>query len=151
MDKWRWQVFSGATKPEDYQASWTQLRRQYQGIVPPSERPPRAFDPGGKYHIPGNVPYARYFLAAILQFQMYKAAAEQVGWTGPLHRCSFYGNKKVGERLNQMLEMGASRPWPEALEAFTGSRRMDGSAMVEYFRPLMAWLQEQNKDRQCGW
>jgi peptidyl-dipeptidase A len=151
MDKWRWSVFSGETKPADYEAQWNALRRRYQGIVPPADRPATAFDPGAKFHIPGNTPYARYFLARILQFQFYQAAAEQSGWKGPLHRCSFYGNKVVGERLNKMLAMGASRPWPEALEAFTGSRQMDGSAMVAYFKPLMAWLEEQNKGRPLGW
>jgi len=151
MDKWRWGVFSGATRPADYQKEWTALRLRYQGIVPPAERPATAFDPGAKYHIAGTTPYARYFLARILQFQFYKAAAEQAGWKGPLHRCSFYGNKAVGERLNKMLAMGSSKPWPDALEAFTGSRKMDGSAMIAYFQPLMAWLQEQNKGHQCGW
>ena len=151
MDKWRWGVFSGATKPEDYQKEWDALRLRYQGIVPPVARPAGAFDPGGKYHIPGNTPYARYFLAAILQFQFYKAAADQAGWKGPLHRCSFYGNKEIGERFNKMMAMGSSRPWPEALEAFTGTRKMDGSAMIAYFEPLMKWLEEQNKGAQCGW
>ncbi|MCL4785793.1 MAG: M2 family metallopeptidase, partial [Verrucomicrobia bacterium] len=142
MDKWRWGVFSGETKPGEYQAAWTALRLRYQGIVPPVERPVTAFDPGAKYHIPGNTPYARYFLAAILQFQFYQAAADQSGWKGPLHRCSFYGNKEVGKRLNHMLAMGASKPWPDALEAFTGSRKMDGSAMIAYFQPLLKWLEE---------
>jgi len=151
MDKWRWGVFDGTTKTGDYQTAWNDLRLRYQGIEPPVKRPATAFDPGAKYHIPGNTPYARYFLAAILQFQFYKAAAEQAGWKGPLHRCSFYGNKGVGERLNKMLAMGSSRPWPEALEAFTGSRQMDGSAMIAYFQPLMKWLEEQNKGRTCGW
>ena len=151
MDKWRWGVFSGATKPGEYQADWTALRLRYQGIVPPVDRPASAFDPGAKYHIPGNTPYARYFLAHVLQFQFYKAAAEQSGWKGPLHRCSFYGNKAVGERLNKMLAMGSSKPWPDALEAFTGRRQMDGSAMIAYFEPLLKWLEEQNKGRQVGW
>jgi peptidyl-dipeptidase A len=151
MDKWRWGVFSGATSPADYEKEWNALRLRYQGIVPPIERPATAFDPGAKYHIPGNTPYARYFLARILQFQFYQAAAAQSGWKGPLHRCSFYGNKKVGERLNQMLAMGASKPWPDALEAFTGSRKMDGSALIAYFQPLMKWLEEQNKGRKLGW
>ncbi len=151
MDKWRWGVFSGATKPDDYQKEWNALRLRYQGIVPPVERPATAFDPGAKYHIPGNTPYARYFLARILQFQFYKAAAEQSGWKGPLHRCSFYGNKEVGERLNKMMAMGASKEWPDALEASTGSRKMDGSAMIDYFQPLMKWLAEQNKEKKCGW
>ena len=151
VDRWRWGVFNGEITPANYNQAWTDLRRQYQGITPPSPRSEANFDPGAKYHIPGNTPYTRYFLARILQFQFYKAACEQAGWTGPLHRCSVYGNKEVGQRLNAMLEMGASRPWPDALEAFTGTREMSGEAMVEYFRPLMAWLQEQNRGRQCGW
>ena len=151
MDKWRWGVFSGSIKPGDYEAGWNALRLQYQGIVPPVDRPATAFDPGAKYHIPGNTPYARYFLARILQFQFFKAAADQAAWKSALHRCSFYGNKAVGERLNEMLAMGASKPWPEALEAFTGSRKMDGSALIAYFQPLLTWLEEQNKGRPCGW
>ena len=152
IDKWRWQVFAGETSPDEYTQSWTDLRREYQGIVPPGgARPANAFDPGAKYHIPGNTPYTRYFTARLLQFQFHKAACEQAGWTGPLHRCSIYGNEEVGERLNAMLEMGASRPWPEALETFTGSREMSGEALIAYFQPLIGWLEEQNRGRQCGW
>ncbi|HNQ73873.1 MAG TPA: M2 family metallopeptidase [Verrucomicrobiota bacterium] len=151
MDKWRWGVFAGATQPEHYERDWNALRRQYQGVVPPVARPDTAFDPGAKYHIPANTPYARYFIACILQFQLYQSAARQIGWTGPLHRCSFYGNKEVGERLRRMLALGASRPWPEALEQFTGTRRMDASALITYFQPLLDWLQTQNQGRRCGW
>ena len=151
VDKWRWGVFSGDIKPADYTPAWNELRLQYQGITPPVDRPDDAFDPGAKYHIPGNTPYSRYFLARILQFQFYKAACDAAGWKGPLHRCSFYGNKEVGAKLNAMLEMGASKPWPDALEAFTGTREMDGSAMISYFAPLMDWLKEENKGKSCGW
>ncbi|HYE27247.1 MAG TPA: M2 family metallopeptidase [Allosphingosinicella sp.] len=151
VDKWRWRVFSGEVTPANYERGWNDLRLQYQGIVPPVARSEADFDPGAKYHIPASVPYTRYFLARILQFQFYQAACKQAGWTGPLHRCSFYGNKEVGQRLNAMLAMGASRPWPDALEAFTGSREMSGAAMIEYFRPLMAWLKTQNRGRPCGW
>lgn len=151
VDKWRWRVFSGEVSPANYEAGWNQLRLQYQGIVPPTERSEQDFDPGAKYHVPASVPYTRYFLARILQFQFYQAACKQAGWTGPLHRCSFYGNKEVGRRLNAMLAMGASKPWPDALEAFTGTREMSGAAMIEYFRPLQSWLKEQNRGRQCGW
>jgi len=151
VDKWRWGVFDGSIKPADYNTAWTSLRKQYQGIVPPVERPANAFDPGGKYHVPGNTPYTRYFLARILQFQFYKAACDTAGWKGPLHRCSFYGNKEVGKNLNAMLELGASKPWPDALEAFTGTREMSGKAMIEYFAPLMKWLKAQNKGAKKGW
>ena len=151
VDKWRWGVFNGSIAPTEYNKGWTDLRLQYQGIVPPVERSEANFDAGAKYHIPGNTPYARYFLARILQFQFYKAACDIAKWKGPLHRCSFYGNKEVGKRLNAMLEMGASKPWPEALQAFTGKREMDGTAMIAYFKPLMTWLAKQNKGKSCGW
>ncbi|MEQ1726026.1 MAG: M2 family metallopeptidase [Sphingopyxis sp.] len=151
MDRYRWGIFSGNIRPDGYNAAWNALRLQYQGIVPPGERPANGFDAGAKYHIPASVPYTRYFLARILQFQFYEAACRQAGWQGPLHRCSFYNNREVGARLNAMLEMGASRPWPDALEAFTGTREMSGRAMIAYFQPLMTWLAEQNRGRDCGW
>ena len=151
MDQWRWRVFRGEITPENYNEAWWELRSQYQGIIPPDMRPEDAFDPGSKYHIPNNVPYLRYFLSFIMQFQFHQAACDMAGWDGPLHRCSVYGNDEVGERFNAMLDMGASQPWPDALEAFTGTREMDGSAITAYFQPLMAYLEEENDDRQCGW
>ena len=152
VDRWRWGVFDGSTTPADYNKSWTALRLKYQGITPPVARDDAtAFDAGAKYHIPGNTPYTRYFLARLLQFQFYEAACKQAGWKGPLHRCSFYGNKEVGKRFNAMLEMGASKPWPDALQAFTGTREMSGKSMIAYFKPLMTWLRTQNKGRNCSW
>ena len=151
VDKWRWGVFSGATPPSQWNKSWTDLRLQYMGIVPPVPRSEADFDPGAKFHIPGNTPYVRYFLARVLQFQFYEAACRQAGWKGPLHRCSFYGNKEVGAKLDAMLAMGASRPWPEALDKFTGSREMSAKPMLTYFAPLSTWLEAQNKGQACGW
>jgi peptidyl-dipeptidase A len=151
VDQWRWKVFSGEYSPSEYNDGWWELRNKYQGLKAPSERPADAFDPGAKYHIPGNTPYMRYFLAHILQFQFHKAACDLAGFEGPLHRCSVYGNTEVGEKFNAMMEMGQSKPWPDALEAFTGTREMDGSAILEYFAPLQTYLEEQNKDRTCGW
>jgi len=151
VDRWRWGVFDGSITPDTYNSQWHGLKLQYQGVTPPVDRPADAFDPGAKFHIPGNTPYTRYFLARILQFQFYKAACDAAGWKGPLHRCSFYGNKEVGAKLGAMLEMGASKPWPDALEAFTGNREMSGKAMIEYFKPLMVWLKKQNKGRKNGW
>ena len=151
MDQWRWQVFDGRITPDRYNAAWWELRERYQGITPPNTRTEEHFDPGAKYHIANNVPYLRYFLSYVLQFQFYEAACQQAGWEGPLHRCTVYGNREVGARFNQMMEMGASRPWPDALEAFTGTREMDGGAMVRYFQPLMAYLEEQNEGQDCGW
>ncbi len=151
LDRYRWGLFDGSIPEAATNTGWNALRTEYQGIVPPVERDPAGFDAGAKYHIPGNVSYTRYFLARLLQFQFYKAACDTAGWDGPLHRCSFYGNKDVGAKLDAMLAMGASKPWPDALEAFTGERQMNGTAMVEYFAPLMTWLEEQNKGEEAGW
>jgi peptidyl-dipeptidase A len=151
LDRYRWGLFDGSIPEAATNTAWNDLRTQYQGIVPPVPRDPAGFDAGAKYHIPGNVSYTRYFLARLLQFQFYKAACDTAGWKGPLHRCSFYGNKDVGAKLDAMLKLGASKPWPDALEAFTGERQMNGTAMVEYFAPLMKWLEEQNKGEKAGW
>ncbi len=151
VDQWRWKVFSGEIGPADYNKSWWDLRRRYQGVVPPGERTEADFDPGAKYHVPANTPYTRYFLAAIMQFQFDRAMCAEAGYVGPLHRCSIYGNRKVGDKLNRMLEMGQSKPWPEALSALTGETRMDATAILDYFAPLKKWLDEQNAGKVCGW
>ncbi len=153
IDQWRWKVFSGEITPEQYNQAWWELREKYQGVKAPIARNESDFDPGAKYHVPGNVPYTRYFLAHILQFQFHKSLCEIAGDNGPVHRCSIYGNKEAGAKLNTMLEMGQSKPWPEALAAVTGTKEMDANAVLDYFAPLQVWLDEQNKtaNRQCGW
>jgi len=153
VDKWRWEVFSGQVKPDDYNKAWWDLRLKYQGVAPPVARSEADFDPGAKFHIAANVPYARYFLAAIYQFQFHRALCQTAGVQGPLHRCSIYGNKAAGEKLNQMLALGESRPWPEAMEVITGQKDADASALADYFAPLKAWLDEQNKKNgyPVGW
>lgn len=152
IDQWRWDVFAGKVPPSKYNEHWWALRLKYQGLAPPKgARDEAFFDPGAKYHIPANVPYMRYFLARILQFQFHRAMCEAAGHQGPLHTCSVYGNKAAGAKLKAMLELGASKPWPDALETLTGQRQMDASALVAYFQPLQAWLTEQNKGQTCGW
>jgi len=144
VDQWRWKVFSGEVGPNDYNKAWWDLREKYQGIAAPVARTEQDFDPGAKYHVPANTPYARYFLAAILQFQFHRALCREAGFNGPLYQCSIYGNKRAGDKLKAMLEMGASRPWPEALKAMTGEDKMDATAIIDYFAPLKTWLDEQN-------
>ncbi|MCP4501922.1 MAG: M2 family metallopeptidase [Deltaproteobacteria bacterium] len=151
IDQWRWDIFSGKVAPDDYNKHWWKLRGEFQGIEAPIARSDDDFDPGAKYHIPANVPYARYFLSFVLQFQFHKAMCEAAGFTGPLHECSIFGSKEAGTKLSNMLALGASKPWPEAMEALTGKREMSASAILEYFAPLSEWLKEENKDQQCGW
>lgn len=153
IDQWRWKVFSGEITPAQYNQAWWELREKYQGVKAPTPRSENDFDPGAKYHVPGNVPYTRYFLAHILQFQFHRALCETAGDKGPVHRCSIYGNQAAGEKLNRMLELGSSQPWPVALKEVTGTGTMDANAVLDYFAPLKMWLDEQNKaaNRQCGW
>lgn len=144
VDQWRWKVFSGEVGPGDYNKAWWELRTKYQGIAPPAPRSEQDFDAGAKYHVASNTPYARYFLATILQFQFHRALLREAGYKGPLHRGSIYNNKQVGAKLKKMLEMGQSRPWPEALKALSGEDKMDATAIIDYFAPLKKWLDEQN-------
>jgi peptidyl-dipeptidase A len=151
IDKWRWQVFSGEVGPNDYNKAWWDLRLKYQGVAPPAPRSETDFDPGAKYHVAGNVPYMRYFLADIYEFQFYRALCREAGQKGPLNRCTFFGSKEAGAKFNKMLEMGQSKPWPEAMQVVTGQRQGDASAILEYFAPLKKWLDEQNKGMKVGW
>ncbi len=151
IDEWRWKVFSGEIPPEKYNQAWWELRAKYQGVAPAKPRGEEYFDPGAKYHIPANVPYTRYFLATVLQYQFHRAMCRLSGHEGPLHTCSIYGNQAAGAKLKEMLALGAQKPWPDALEVLTGEREMDATAILDYYRPLLDWLNEQNKARKCGW
>ena len=151
IDQWRWKVYSGEVPPEKYNQVWWELRQKYQGVAAPVARSESDFDPGAKYHVPANVPYTRYFLAHVLQFQFHRALAEVAGCKEPLHRCSVFQNKDAGARLNAMMQMGMSRPWPEALKTLTGQDKMDATAIIDYFAPLQKWLDEQNKGKPVGW
>ena len=101
--------------------------------------------------MPTNVPYIRYFLADILQFQFYRSLCAAAGHQGPLYQCSIYGNKEAGAKFWKMLGEGASQPWQQTLRELTGKDEMDASAIIDYFAPLDAWLREQNKGKTCGW
>lgn len=153
IDKWRWKVFSGEIQPEDYNTAWWNMRRHYQGIESPIEREPTDFDPGAKYHIASGTPYIRYFVSFIIQFQFQKKLCEDSKSTEPLHLCNIYNSKEAGQKFGSMLEMGASKPWKDAMEALTGQRRMDASAIIEYFQPLVKWLTEENEknNEKIGW
>lgn len=152
VDRWRWGVFSGEITPDSFNQSWWDLRTEYQGVRAPVNRDESDFDPGAKYHIPASTPYTRYFLAHILQFQFHRDLCAASGYEGPLHRCSIYASEEAGSRLQEMLATGQSRPWPEALALISGgSGEMDATAILDYFKPLQDWLDEQNEGRQCGW
>ncbi len=151
IDKWRWDVFSGKTPKAKYNEAWWALRTKYQGVSAPVQRSEADFDPGAKFHVPASTPYVRYFLARIYQFQFHRALCKAAGHKGSLDTCSIYGNKEAGAKLRAMLQLGQSKPWPEALAVLSGEKKADASAMLEYFAPLRTYLKEQNKGEQCGW
>ena len=151
IDRWRWGVFDGSIKPDDYNKAWWELKAKYQGVAPVSARGEEFFDPGAKYHVPGNTPYTRYFLSHILQFQFYKSLCDASGHKGPLYECSFYGNKEAGQKYWAMLSKGSSQPWQKTMKELTGGEKMDASAVLEYFAPLQTWLKQQNEGQSCGW
>jgi peptidyl-dipeptidase A len=151
IDRWRWGVFDGSIKPDNYNKAWWELKAKYQGVAPVSPRGETYFDPGAKYHVPGNTPYTRYFLSHVLQFQFYKALCDASGYKGPLYECSFYNSPEAGKRYSAMLSKGASQPWQQTMKELTGGEKMDASAVLEYFAPLQTWLKEQNAGSTCGW
>jgi peptidyl-dipeptidase A len=150
-DRWRWGVFDGSIKPADYNKAWWDLKAKYQGVAPATARGEEYFDAGAKYHVPANTPYTRYFLSHVLMFQFYKSLCDAAGYKGPLHECSFYGNKAAGAKLQAMLARGASQPWQQTLKEMTGSEKMDATPVLEYFQPLQEWLRKQNEGKTCGW
>jgi peptidyl-dipeptidase A len=151
IDKWRWDVFAGKIAPADYNAAWWRLKERYQGVAAPVPRGAGDFDPGAKFHVASSTPYVRYFLARIYQFQFHKALCQAAGYVGPLDQCSIHDNRAAGTKLAAMLSLGASRPWPDALELVGAGRKADAGPMLEYFAPLREWLAAENKGRQCGW
>ena len=150
-DRWRWGVFDGSISPDNYNKAWWELKARYQGVAPATPRGEEYFDAGAKYHVPGNTPYLRYFLARIYQYQFYKGLCDTAGHTGPLHECSFYGNAEAGQKFWAMLTKGASQPWQATLKEVTGSEQLDAAPMLAYFAPLQQWLAEQNAGQTCGW
>ena len=151
LDKWRMAVFNGDVSADEMNDYWWELREKYQGVKSPIERPLDAFDPGAKYHIPGNTPYTRYYLARVLQYQFHEGLCKAMDFQGPLHECSIYGSQIAGDQLRAMLALGQSKPWQDALESIIGTRELSGTAMLNYYAPLKEWLDDKNKDRVCGW
>ena len=151
LDKWRSGVFNGEIDETNLNSSWWKLREYYQGINTSTERSEDYFDPGAKYHIPGNTPYTRYYLARIMQYQFHEALCNEIEFDGLLHECSIYGSEKAGDKIISTMAMGESLPWQDAFENLTGSRKLSGKSILNYYAPLKDWLDEQNKNRTCGW
>lgn len=158
IDKWRWDVFSGAVPSTEWNKHWWDLRKQYQKVKPPTARGEEFFDPGAKYHVPADVPYIRYFVSHILQFQFHRAACTAAGQydpndpTKPLHKCDIQGNAAAGTLIKDGLSLGLSKHWTEALRLMTANRdsEMSGIALNEYFAPLYEYLKKANEEYDGG-
>lgn len=159
MDKYRWALFRGQVPKDQWNCAFWKLRDEYSGIEPPVVRTEKDFDAPAKYHVSADVEYLRYLVSFIIQFQFYKSACIKAGQYDPtnpelpLDNCDIYGSKAAGDALHAMLSLGASKAWPDALEAFNGERTMTGKAIAEYFEPLRVWLEAENikNNVHIGW
>uniref|UniRef100_A0A182LUT3 Angiotensin-converting enzyme n=1 Tax=Anopheles culicifacies TaxID=139723 RepID=A0A182LUT3_9DIPT len=151
LDKYRWEIFRGDVKPDHYNCKFWEMRSKYSGLEPPVERTESDFDAAAKYHVSADVEYLRYFVSYIVQFQFHRAACEKAGQyvkgdpEKTLNNCDIYQSAEAGNALKQMLAMGSSKPWPDAMEVLTGQRKMSADALIEYFQPLYDWLVKENK------
>uniref|UniRef100_UPI00358E57EB angiotensin-converting enzyme isoform X2 n=1 Tax=Myxine glutinosa TaxID=7769 RepID=UPI00358E57EB len=151
MDQWRWKVFDGRISSNDFNKQWWNLRLKYQGVCSPTPRTENDFDPGAKYHIPSDVSYIRYFISFVIQFQFHKAMCDEAGHVGPLHKCDVYRSKAAGDLMADMMRLGSSKPWQDAMEKITGQRNMSAKSLLEYFQPLTTWLKKENENEVLGW
>jgi len=151
LEKWRYQAFRGDVKPSQYNTRYWELREKCQGVKAPVIRDRENFDPGAKFHVAANIPYSRYFLSAIIQFQLHAALCRSKQHVATPHTCDIYGSLAAGRRLKTVLSLGASRPWPEVMKIITGYRDIRADKIIEYFRPLMAWLRQENRGHSIGW
>ncbi|XP_063823938.1 angiotensin-converting enzyme-like isoform X4 [Ostrinia nubilalis] len=123
LDLFRYGVFRGTTPPEDYNCHYWRLREELQGVEPPVNRTEEDFDAAAKYHVSANVEYARYYVSFIIQFQFHRALCSIAGEYAPedltrkLVDCDIYESIAAGNALGNMLKMGSSKPWPDAMEA----------------------------------
>ncbi|XP_053212228.1 angiotensin-converting enzyme-like [Panonychus citri] len=151
MDKWRWEVFANSSTHANLNKLWWKYRLRYQGLCPPVRRTEDDFDPGSKYHIAASVPYIRYFVSYIIQFQFHKALCEAANNTGPLYQCDIYQSREAGQLLSNVLSLGASKHWSEALKMMTGSEKMSAEPLLQYFAPLIEWMKTQVTPEEIGW
>ncbi|XP_059056714.1 angiotensin-converting enzyme-like [Achroia grisella] len=159
LDLFRYGVFRGTTTTRDYNCHYWRLRETLQGVEPPAPRSEDDFDPAAKYHVAADVEYMRYYISYIIQFQFHRSLCQLANEYSPgdssklLSACDIYKSQPAGEALGKMLQMGSSKPWPDAMEALTGQRNMDASGVLEYFEPLHEWLKAENErsGEYIGW
>lgn len=150
MTHWEADVYAQNLSPDQWNSRWWKYVRDFQGVEPPTERGEEFCDAATKTHI-NDTPayYYSYAIATVLKFQWHDYIARKILHQPP-QRCNYANNKAVGDFLRDIMKKGGTEDWRKVLREATGED-LSTRAMVEYFKPLIAWLQEQNKGRQIGW
>ena len=142
-------LYSDELPDDQFQAKWWELVGRYQNVAPPSERPADGCDACSKTHIindPGE--YYDYALAEVLVYQFHDHICREILGQDP-HACNYYGRPEVGEYIQNVMRLGATRDWREVLQEATGSE-LSAEPMLEYYLPLLEYLNAENGDRCAG-
>lgn len=142
--------FYGGKIGDDLNGAWWGVVGECQGIAPPSPRGEEFCDPATKTHINDDAAqYYDYAIGTVIKFQLHDHIARNILKQDP-RECNYYGNREVGDFLRSILEVGATKDWNVVLKEATGEG-LSARAMVDYFEPLKAWLEERNDGREIGW
>ncbi len=150
MTHWEADIYAHHLEYPEWNQRWWEYVSKFQGVEPPSKRGEEFADYATKTHI-NDTPayYYNYAVATVFKFQLHDYIARNILHQPP-QSCNYAGNKQVGTFLYNILKKGATEDWRKVLKDATGEG-LSTRAMVDYFKPLMTWLEEQNKGRQIGW
>lgn len=140
------ELYSKNLPSDQWNKRWWEIVKQYQGIVPPTERGEDFCDPATKTHINDDAAqYYDYALSYILLFQLHDHISKNI-LKQDVHATNYFGNKEIGKFILEIMEPGSSVDWRKLLKDKTGED-LSAKAMLEYFQPLMEWLKKENEGR----
>lgn len=147
MTEFEYDLYKNKLSSDRFNKRWWDLKRKYQGIIPPSHRGEEYCDAASKTHI-NNDPaqYYDYALSYLILFQLHHHIATNILKQDP-RATNYYGSKEVGDFLKDIMYPGASRDWREMLRETTGVE-LSATAMLTYFEPLMDYLKQVNAGRE---
>lgn len=150
MTSWEHDFYEGDLSADELNKRWWDYVARFQGIAPPEPRGEEYCDPATKTHINDDpAQYYKYAIAFAIKYQLHMYIAKNILHQDP-RNCSYYGNKELGAFLYNLMKVGATRDWRQLIREATGED-LSAKAMLEYYAPLMKYLQEQNKGRDIGW
>jgi len=146
MTRFEEALYSKNISPDQFNKTWWELVKRYQGIMPPTDRNEEFCDACSKTHIIDDpAQYYDYAMAEILLFQFHDHLAREI-LKQDVHATNYWGNKEVGDFLKKLMAPGASVDWRQHLRENLGTE-ISAKPILDYFSPLMLWLKKQNKGR----